>query len=215
MFRIAYAPLTGFVSFEDYANQNGKIIEILIKVPDFDEIIECDATENCELKKKFGITKTVERNFLIVGVQAWMRGFTLANLFTFLPQGITWLRAKNGNVVAAQRFIWLTKWWTHIAGWFTSAGAMFAGMLVIELFYMGPNSGKKKLLAPLVFDHKHGLFNIFWKDRPGDFLLEIAGWFVWFVEFASWFMFYWGKSDAILYAEYIIASNSPDEKNPF
>lgn len=150
-----------------------------------------------------------------MGVQAWMRGFGGLNMVTFLPQGVYWLKAKKGNVLAAERFLWMTKWWTHIAGWFTSASVLFAGMLMIELFYMGPGSGKKKnlLLSPSVLDHKPGLFNIFWHDRPGDILLEITGWFVWFVEFACWFMFYWSKKDAMKYAEYIIASATEEAEN--
>jgi len=85
-----------------------------------------------------------------MGIQAWIRGFSGLNLFSFLPQAITWTRAKNGNIRAAERFLWLTKWWTHIFGWFSSLSVLWAGMLCIELFYMGPGSLErgKKLLAP-------------------------------------------------------------------
>ena len=41
--------------------------------------------ENCALKEEFGITNQVERNFLIMGVQAWIRAFTGPHLFVFLP----------------------------------------------------------------------------------------------------------------------------------
>ena len=92
-------------------------------------------------------------------------------------------------------------------------------MLIIELFYMpGSDDDRLLLLSPKVLDHKPGLFNIFWHDRPGDFLLEMLGWFIWLSEFTTWFMFYWSKTDAIKYAKYMIASNSSsldDSNNPF
>ena len=125
---------------------------------------------------------------------------------------------RKGNVKAAENFLWLTKWWCQIAGWFSSAGVLFAGMLMIELFYMGPPKDDRLLLSPHVSDHKPGLFNIFWHDQPGDVWLEILGWFVWFAEFADRFMFYWSKKDAMQYARYIIAANSTgldDGTNPF
>ena len=82
-------------------------------------------------------------------------------------------------------------------------------MLIIELFYMpGDDDDRLLLLSPKVQDHRPGLFNIFWYDRPGDFLLEMMGWFIWLSEFTTWFMFYWSKTDAIKYAKYMIASNS-------
>ena len=55
-FRIAYARAWEFVSFEDYKNQNGKIIEIPIRVPDDvdgsgDD--ECDPEDlDCAKEKK-------------------------------------------------------------------------------------------------------------------------------------------------------------------
>ena len=44
--------------------------------------------------------------------------------------------------------------------------------------------------------------------RSGDFMIEMFAWYIWATEFASWFMFYWSKDDAIKYAKYIIASNT-------
>ena len=154
-----------------------------------------------------------------MGVQAWIRAFTGPHLFVFLPQAIAWTRMRNGSVRAAERFIWITKWWSQIAGWISSLGVLFAGMLIIELFYMGGSDDDRLLLlSPRVADHRPGLFNIFWYDRPGDFLLEMLGWFIWLSEFTTWFMFYWSKTDAIKYAKYMIAANSSsldDSSNPF
>ena len=49
-------------------------------------LIQCDPEiENCALKEEFGITNQVERNFLIMGIQAWIRAFTGPHLFVFLP----------------------------------------------------------------------------------------------------------------------------------
>ena len=126
---------------------------------------------------------------------------------------------RNGDVRAAERFIWITQKWAQAMGWISSLGVLFAGMLIIELFYMGPSDDDDRLLllSPNVLDHKHGLTNIFWSSRPGDIWLEMLGWFIWFAEFACWFMFYWSKGDAIKYAKYIIASNTTpliDQTNP-
>jgi len=152
-----------------------------------------------------------------MGIQAWIRGFTGTHLFVFLPQAIAWTRAKNGHQVAAERFLWMTKWYCQISGWISSLIVLWAGMLIIELFYMPGKKNHQHLLAPQVGDHKDGLFNIFWSDRPGDVWFEILGWMIWFVEFACWFMFYWTIKDAKQYARYLIASGADyeSETNPF
>ena len=90
------------------------LMGLAVAQADTDEVndlltIECNPdTENCALKEVFGITKKVERNFLIMGVQAWMRAFSGPHLIVFLPQAYFWTKVRQGNSRAAKRFIWVT-----------------------------------------------------------------------------------------------------------
>ena len=76
-----------------------------------------------------------------------MRAFTTpGGLAVWLPQAITWQRAKNGSVSAAERFLWITKWWAQIAGWlFFPASIAALGVAI------GDGDGDRKMLmSPLV-----------------------------------------------------------------
>ena len=149
-FRIAYARAWEFVSFEDYENQSGTIITVPLRVTgqddDDDDEDDCDPTdENCATSKK------QKKAFNIMGAQAWLRAFNgPIDFAVFLPQAIFWTLAKNGKENAADRFVWVTKWWAHIAGWFASIATIYFALdWLIGAFDF---DGGKHLLAP----HGHG-----------------------------------------------------------
>ena len=113
---------------------------------------KCDPdTQDCKLMREFGITKKVERNFKLVGVQAWIRSFlTPFGLVSWLPEAITWVRAQRDNETASQRFLFTTKYWSHIMGWLTFPVTMFIAAIAIDpyLVIYDDDEDDKLLMSP-------------------------------------------------------------------
>ena len=207
-FQIAYAVPRDFVSFEDYRNVNGLIISFPIKVGDDAQDLEakivCNSeVENCALKNQYGITTKVEKHFSWMGTQAWMRAFTTpGGLAVWLPQAITWQRAKNGSVRAAERFLWITKWWAQIAGWlFFPASIAALGVAIGD----GDRDGDKKMLMSPLVEKKRRRGD---DDEEGNQISLIVGASVILsLDIAGWTLFYLSYKDAINYGQYLLESN--------
>ena len=91
--------------------------------------------------------KKEAKAFKIMGIQAWIRTFNgPINLISFLPQVISWERAKKGHAVAAGRFVWFTKWWSQISGWVTSLATIYLSMDYLLGIDLSPGRGKRKLM---------------------------------------------------------------------
>jgi len=76
-----------------------------------------------------------DRNHYIwFGAFSWVRSLTLLGAFGFLPTAMAQARLNRYNIAAAPKFMWLAKWWSHIAGLMstfinlTLAGFMISGM---------------------------------------------------------------------------------------
>ena len=106
-----------------------------------------------------------------------MHSFSGINLFSFYPQAKAFLKANKGNMTGAEEFWWYTKNYSQRSGWWNSLM-----MLTGPYLYFMLNVTK---------------YNIVMKVLAG------AGYAL---ELACWVMFYLTRSDALKYAEYIIAA---------
>jgi len=76
--------------------------------------------------------------YVITGIFAWIRSFTLFGIVGWMPTAILWTRLNRYHFSAAPKFMWLLKWWSHIAGLCTTflnltfAGFMVSGAFVAE-----------------------------------------------------------------------------------
>ena len=147
-FRIAYARAWEWSNFADHISSNGYIIEVPIQVvntnpsgggstgggssgggrrprEDPNEYV-CDPNvDNCDLKEQLMIGWKEERAFALLGISAWLRTIMGLNPVGHLPSAIFYLGAKKGNVPSLKKFMWTTKYWTHIFGWATSLAYCF------------------------------------------------------------------------------------------
>ena len=138
-FRIAYANPAQFTTFDDYENRNGLIISIPIEVGDAeeDDIVFCDyKLEDCDLKSEMDITKRTERMYKLMGASAWMHTFTPFGLVTWLPQAITWVKSGR-DLLAAERFLFTTKYWSQISGWLAVPGSIAIALIIMDLYIAG------------------------------------------------------------------------------
>ena len=162
------------------------------------------------MKNEYGITKHVEGRFGLMVSQAWMRAFTTpGGLFVWLPQAITAKRAAQGSVRAAERFVWITKWWAQIAGWLFFPGTI---AVLITLIDEGVWYDDRRLLAPRVQKHQNNWWgnNWWYDDDEGDYnwYSQIVGASVMLsLEIAGWVMFYVSYKDSLKYGEYLIQRN--------
>ena len=62
---------------------------------------------------------------------SWFRAFDGLNMFTFMPTAIVYTRLLRYHMDAAENFLWMVKWWSHLGGWVTSAGNMTIGALAM------------------------------------------------------------------------------------
>ena len=146
-----------------------------------------------------------------------MRSFTTpAGLFVWLPQAAAWTRAKNGNVRAAERFLWITKWWAQIAGWILFPGTVFAAVAAVDpdlILYI--TDDRRRLLSPSVkAPHGGGGWNWVWwddednEDYSEDWITRIVGATIMLsIDIAGWVMFYVSYKDALKYGQYLVARN--------
>ena len=110
-----------------------------------------------------------------MGTQAWMRAFTTpAGLFVWLPQAIMYTQAKNGNIRAAERFLWTTKWWAQIMGWLLFPGTIFAAVAVVDsnlLSWITHDDDDayyyRRLLSPRTQSHDYYYWT-WWDDEDND-----------------------------------------------
>ena len=154
---------------------------------------DCDATdEDCITRKK------ELKAFKIMGIQAWMRAFNgPVNIVSFLPQAIAWVRAKKGHPVAAERFVWFTKWWSQIAGWVTSLGTMY---LAIDWLLLEADFDRHLLLSPKVSKKKKGKGDDDWEEA----VYGALGVIIISIEVAAWVMYYFSYSSALKYGESLV-----------
>ena len=151
-----------------------------------------------------------------MGTQAWMRAFTTpAGLFVWLPQAIMYTQAKNGNIRAAERFLWTTKWWAQIMGWLLFPGTIFAAVAIVDadlIRYLGEHDDSdyyRRLLSPRTKAHNwwswdddedNDEYDSSWIERI------IAGVVMISLDVAGWVMFYVAYKDSLKYTQYLIAS---------
>ena len=155
------------------------------------------------------ITKKVESRFRLMDSQAWMRAFTTpGGIFVWLPQAIVSVRAQQGSLVAAQRFVSITKWWANIGGWlFFPVTIAVLSILTDYSFWFDEEDEGRRLLSPKVFAHNNAAFGVYQEDYY-FFAMVAAGAIMATLEVVGWILFYVSYKDAIKYGKYLIERNS-------
>ena len=148
VFRLAYARAWEFTTFEEYEEENGYMISIPVRVYKREELNEdgtpiSDTTEEAddECNPNFEVCgdgvydwSLEQRSFKIMGVTAWIRAFFGFDFFSFLPLAIAHTVVANGHYGSANAYMWIERYWAHIAGWVGSIVNMLmaAGLIIAD-----------------------------------------------------------------------------------
>ena len=63
-----------------------------------------------------------------------MRSIFGLNPLAYLPQAIFYVTANHGSINGAKHFMWQTRWWAHIWGWFGTLGLVIATCSIVFSF---------------------------------------------------------------------------------
>ena len=213
-FTIAYARVWEFTTFRNHKNSNGYTISVPINVLSQEETDQrsdyeewdgaiTNADQSGWVFGEGDVKGNLSRDrahYIAFGAFAWVRSITLLGAFGWLPTAIAQARLNRYNIQAAPKFMWLTKWWSHIAGLSTTflnltlAGFMIGGSFSNDTDCESNNSKSRR-------NRRYSLYEDceYWSNTTFD----VIGVWVIMVELLGTWAYYFYRKGAYRYAAYI------------